>query len=198
MVTLILNTSYNLEVAILKDKKLILHHISKDKKADTYMQMIDKALSEANIKIADVSDLLVNIGPGSFTGVRITVSIAKGLTFGSKIKIHSFTSFDSVNNSENKAIVLPGFSNFVYVKMSDGAMDCVSIDSLGSLKYVTVYKDLCEDLKQKGINVNFVENLSFYDLFEKSVKVDSIKDLKPVYLRKSQAEINLETIKRRD
>jgi tRNA threonylcarbamoyladenosine biosynthesis protein TsaB len=41
--------------------------------------LIDDALGEAGIEVADLDLLAVSIGPGSFTGLRIALSVAKGL-----------------------------------------------------------------------------------------------------------------------
>ncbi len=45
----------------------------------TLMPMVDNALSQADMKIKDIEALCVNVGPGSFTGIRIGVAAIKGL-----------------------------------------------------------------------------------------------------------------------
>ena len=47
------------------------------------MPLIEKALSDCNLKLADVSGIAVSIGPGSFTGLRIGIASAKGLALAS-------------------------------------------------------------------------------------------------------------------
>lgn len=50
--------------------------VSQKDKSETLLSSIDKALRKKNIKLADLSGLEVNTGPGSFTGLRIGVSVA--------------------------------------------------------------------------------------------------------------------------
>jgi tRNA threonylcarbamoyladenosine biosynthesis protein TsaB len=50
--------------------------------AEIVLPLIDKLLDRASRALADVSAFAVTIGPGSFTGLRIGLSTAKGLTYG--------------------------------------------------------------------------------------------------------------------
>lgn len=50
--------------------------------AGCLLRMIDAILQEAGMHIRDVEGVAVSIGPGSFTGLRIGLSVAKGLVFG--------------------------------------------------------------------------------------------------------------------
>ena len=50
--------------------------------AERLLSMIDAALQDAGMDIRDVEGVAVSIGPGSFTGLRIGLSVAKGLVFG--------------------------------------------------------------------------------------------------------------------
>ncbi|RUO64971.1 tRNA threonylcarbamoyladenosine biosynthesis protein TsaB [Pseudidiomarina planktonica] len=42
---------------------------------------VDEVIAEAGIKLHDIQGIVVGNGPGSFTGVRIGVSVAQGLAF---------------------------------------------------------------------------------------------------------------------
>ncbi|MBR2742413.1 MAG: tRNA (adenosine(37)-N6)-threonylcarbamoyltransferase complex dimerization subunit type 1 TsaB [Clostridia bacterium] len=50
--------------------------------SQTLLTLVDQALKNANLTIDDVGLFAVSNGPGSFTGVRIGVSLVKGLAFG--------------------------------------------------------------------------------------------------------------------
>ena len=56
---------------------------------------VDDALSRAGLAVADVDEFLVGRGPGSFTGVRIGVSTAKGLASGANRPLYGASALDA-------------------------------------------------------------------------------------------------------
>jgi tRNA threonylcarbamoyladenosine biosynthesis protein TsaB len=50
--------------------------------SQTLLAMVEEVLAEADLKLTALDGLVASIGPGAFTGVRITVSVAQGLAFG--------------------------------------------------------------------------------------------------------------------
>ena len=57
---------------------------------------VDAALNEAGCKADDVDAYLVGRGPGSFTGVRIGISTAKGLAAGANVPLRGVSTLDAV------------------------------------------------------------------------------------------------------
>lgn len=54
----------------------------------TYLApMVDKLLQNAEVRISDLDAIAVSGGPGSYTGLRIGVSLAKGLCFGANVPL---------------------------------------------------------------------------------------------------------------
>lgn len=64
--------------------------LRKDKKDALFL--IDKFLRENRVKIADLKAIAVYNGAGSYTGVRVGVTIANALSFSLKIPVFGFTS----------------------------------------------------------------------------------------------------------
>jgi tRNA threonylcarbamoyl adenosine modification protein YeaZ len=54
---------------------------STKKHAETALPLIDSLLEEANVSINEIDCFAVDIGPGSFTGVRIGVSLVNAMAF---------------------------------------------------------------------------------------------------------------------
>ena len=104
MITLFIDTSYsNVSISIIKDGK-ILSHIQKDipNMHSIYVtKFIKDCLDESKIDANDIDNIMVVNGPGSFTGVRIGVTIAK--TYGYLIKkdITPVSSLKSIALSSN-------------------------------------------------------------------------------------------------
>jgi tRNA threonylcarbamoyladenosine biosynthesis protein TsaB len=57
-------------------------------KAQAALPLIKNILEEANLKPHEVSEVIVETGTGSFTGLRVGVSIANALSFGLLVKIN--------------------------------------------------------------------------------------------------------------
>jgi tRNA threonylcarbamoyladenosine biosynthesis protein TsaB len=73
---------------------------------------IEECLKKANIKTSDLNAISVSKGPGSYTGLRIGVSTAKGLCYGLSIPLIATDTLaamaDSVaQNVEDDAILIP-------------------------------------------------------------------------------------------
>lgn len=104
-------SSAYLSLAILKDEKILAKF---HKKADMrhsilLVPMIDKLLKKVRLKIKDIDCFAVSIGPGSFTGLRIGVTVVKGMAFALKKRIVVVPTLDVIanNGKAHKGIVCP-------------------------------------------------------------------------------------------
>lgn len=74
------------------------------------MPMIEEIFKENNLNIKDLEKIIVVNGPGSFTGIRIGLSIAKTLAYALNISINTISSLTAylVSNetNENKKAVI--------------------------------------------------------------------------------------------
>ncbi|MEG9487463.1 tRNA (adenosine(37)-N6)-threonylcarbamoyltransferase complex dimerization subunit type 1 TsaB [Mannheimia indoligenes] len=75
-------------VALLHNGKIsTLDEISPRSHTQRILPMVDELLTQANIQIKDINYLVFGRGPGSFTGVRVGVSVAQGLAMGANLPI---------------------------------------------------------------------------------------------------------------
>ena len=61
---------------------------SKKEKAQRLLPFIIEKLDEENIDVADITEVDVNTGPGSFTGIRIGVAVASTLGWALGIPVN--------------------------------------------------------------------------------------------------------------
>ena len=66
---------------------------------DNFMKLIKNFFNKKKIKISDLDRIYVNLGPGKFTSLRISLSIAKGISLSNKATIIGFKSDDLVNKN---------------------------------------------------------------------------------------------------
>ena len=61
-------------------------------------------LNQNNINLGKISHLFVNQGPGSFSGIRTSIAVAKGLSITNKLNLYGFSSND-LNNMDYMDVV---------------------------------------------------------------------------------------------
>lgn len=205
MNTLIINCSYGMSIYLLKDSK-IYEHIDKNQKkhTDELLVVVDELLNKANVGINEIDNIGVCIGPGSFTGIRVAVSVCKGLSIGINAKIFVLDNFDVVSFgiNEKSIYILDGFSNFVYSRVFNGKNNEDSCQNISDLINMikTNYKDYTiyvESEKTQNILLDnqiqskFIENHTINAFLDKIKNNETtlINQISPIYLRASQAEI---------
>lgn len=73
--------------------------------SDVILVKIEELLKKNNLSLKDIDVIGVGVGPGSFTGIRVALSVAKGLSYGLDIPIVPISSLQIVANqhlSKNK------------------------------------------------------------------------------------------------
>ena len=85
-------------VAICLDGSLLGQYFQNSKltHSRTLLKMAESLLENLDIALPDIGLVAVACGPGSFTGVRIGVSAAKGLAFGLDIPIAGVSTLESM------------------------------------------------------------------------------------------------------
>lgn len=76
-----------------------------DRNASTLVvQFVDEALTTLAAELRDVEEIVVDVGPGSFTGVKVGVTLAKVWADAIGAKLFGVTAFDLVSIGEPVSI----------------------------------------------------------------------------------------------
>jgi tRNA threonylcarbamoyladenosine biosynthesis protein TsaB len=58
--------------------------------------MVDAVLAEGQVSLGMLDGIAASIGPGAFTGVRISVAVAQGLAFGADLRVAAITTLEAL------------------------------------------------------------------------------------------------------
>lgn len=111
---LLLETSTStLSVALSADGKVIAERVCTEprQQASLAAPLVKEVLDDAGLSVADCDAVCVSKGPGSYTGLRVGVSTAKGLCFGAGIPLLSVGTPEILANS----VILSEAKNLKYI-----------------------------------------------------------------------------------
>ena len=93
MNTLILDSSTaTLYVAVIKDNFVFEKYISgRNDHAKNIVNCIDILLKDAELRVDDLNRIIVGYGPGSYTGVRMAVTVGKMMAVFKKIQLYTIS-----------------------------------------------------------------------------------------------------------
>ena len=173
------------------------------------MPIIDNLFKISDLNINDIDKIAVAIGPGSFTGVRIALGIAKGLAMALNKPLVAINELDILeaiaSGNENEIIpLIDARKERVYYKYQNTYVDDYLINLISNFdknkKYVFVgdgainYTDILKD----NLGDNAVI-LPMYNAFPRASilcelalnkEEANIYTLEPEYISKSRAEKN--------
>lgn len=102
-------------------QSFILEHVA-NKQSNYIIPKIDELLTQNKITIKDIDVIAYNQGPGSFTGLRIGLSVALGLSLGANTKIVPIPAFaiyaqniKQMTKAENILIGIDARLNQIYL-----------------------------------------------------------------------------------
>ncbi len=126
MKILYLDTSSSfLYTAVLEDDRIISQIKEKlDNNLSAFaLSKMEKMLKDNNIAVDDIDKIIAVNGPGSFTGIRIGLTIAKTLAWAKKIPIIAISSL--------KAMALSSYADYDYI--------VPAIDARRNYLYASIY-----------------------------------------------------------
>lgn len=204
---LAINTAFSESyVAVKTDSKLITKQMDSSlKQSENILGLIDNALSDANININDINSIACVIGPGSFTGIRIGASLCKGFCNAiphiKRIAINSLDlvsyAFLKTNPNNDYWVILNALSGNLFVAKYSKNGQVLIAPMLASGENIDKINGVVVGIDEEYLDIcNQYVKLSSENLLEYSIKLNDEQkessEFTPVYLRKSQAEAELD------
>lgn len=160
------------------------------KQAEMLVPEIKNILAENALTLKDLTYVGVGIGPGSFTGVRIAMSVAKTLAFALNLELFAIDSLQGYSNFFQPSIVIfnarSGRSYFACYDGLNTLLNSQIVSNDFAIKFINEHPDfvLRGDLRHLNLDVDTnIDAKSFLNYVSKQERVIDIKGLKPIYLK---------------
>lgn len=209
MICLFFDTSSDLlKVSLIKDNKIIFDKelYTKNDHSSYLVPTIDEAFKSNNIDFKELDEIIVGNGPGSFTGTRISIAVAKTYAFSFNIPVYMISSLEElIYDNDGYDFYVPIIEEKkenLYFSIFDKDRKRVMDDTYSSTEYM--YKKL-EELDGKILLISLSDKeYEKYDTVKASINaLNIIKNidvnnakvnphlLKPNYIKKIEAEAKL-------
>ena len=103
-------------VIISNDNIYNVRHENSKTNYERLIVLIDDFLNSKNLKMNDISSLYVNRGPGSFAGIRNSLSVVKAIHLSKKIDYYCYSFQDFINQTNIKHENIPSLCDKFKVK----------------------------------------------------------------------------------
>lgn len=145
-------------VALGKDGKLLALKENKEgmKHASHLTVFIESILKENNLTTTDLDGVAISMGPGSYTGLRIGVSTAKGICYGAGIPLIAVSTLQSMTKALQNTSDISA-----KVKNIENAFFCPMIDARRMEVYTAFYNSKTE--LEREISADIIDENSFLD-----------------------------------
>ena len=152
--------------------------------------ILAKLINSADIKIKDVNEIFVVIGPGSFTGVRIGVTIAKTLAYTLNIPIKpisTLTMYALGNNKDaGKLIAVPdpkGYYFGMFNQLNEAVWDFSYLSNDDFNKFIKE-----KNLERMVLKDDLKIDLDALYKYLKDKPIVNPHDINPIYIKSVEVE----------
>lgn len=192
MLTLGINTaSSTTSIALLENDKIIAEKSweSKNNEAEKLMP----AIAEICKDLSKIEKVIVIKGPGSFTGLRVGVTVANSIAYLNKCELYAVDTFEYwwAKSKEVDALVIFAGSKGVYIN-HDNKTEIINLyevnDYLSNKGFTKIFGDITEEQKAE-ITAEFIDtDETFGQTLQKLVqeKLKPVKLVKPNYIKQPE------------
>ena len=196
MISLFLDTcNKNIVIGLLEDNKLIdkTVYINDNNLSEKLLPSIKELLDKNNIKVNNLNRIYVSVGPGSFTGIRIGLTVAKVMSWSLKIDIIPISSLEAIASTDSDynyiCPMIDARRGYVYASLYDKELNNIIKDQYIKQEEFT---NLLKDYKYEIVSYESDNKpiLNIEKIVAKHVNDKSINPhkLNPIYLKLTEAE----------
>ena len=205
MISLFLDTcSQIIRLGVLSDSKLIEYteFTNDNKLSEKLLPAIKEMLDKNKYRVNEINRIYISVGPGSFTGIRIGVTVAKVIAWSLNIDIIPISSLEVMASYDTDKKYICSFMDarrgFVFAGIYDNELNTYIED-----KYV-LFDQLLKEMKNIKDDTLFVSNDDNYiSCVEPKINVEKIvlkhindksvnpHNVNPIYLKLTEAEEKL-------
>ena len=178
-------------IGIAKDNNVIYKYQQEaiKKQSELTIPFLKKALDENNMTLNDIDEVNVTIGPGSFTGIRIGMCVAKVLASMKNIPLKAISSLNAYASLGKKIVILDAKAKRVYlgiykdnVKVIDEMV--VEIETFKEMLKDYEGYDIVLDSYLIGLESEDIDVFENMNRISKTIQpVDNVDALVPIYLK---------------
>ncbi len=150
---------------------------------------IDQVLKRNKLKLEDLDEIIIGIGPGSYTGLRIAVMVGKMLAYTKDVKLKTVSSlFFMTSGYEGMvAALMDARRGYVFSAIYENGKTILEDEyrKFSELSENPLYqkaRTIFIDDKNYEVNVKLIA--------QRAILVENVHDLIPNYLRRTEAETN--------
>lgn len=201
-ITLYIDTSSSyLYTGIVKDDELVIEVKEYfQKNLSTYaLAKIEEMFQKADLKPIDIDKIIVVNGPGSFTGIRIGITIAKTFAWALHKKITTITSLEAMSVSTNtntyKIPMIDARRGYVFAGIYSKENNIVLNNQYIKLEELKKIADNLKEPYQMITNdplevekINYTPDILKIVTTYKDKKVINPHAINPEYLKRTEAE----------
>lgn len=194
MLTLMLDSSNtDLSIGISKDYNIIYKtsFACWQRQSELMIPELEKALKETSLEINDFNEIVCSIGPGSYTGIRIALTIAKTIAvMNENIKLKCVSSLRVFGGRDKKFIALMNArSKRSYIGVYDHdntIMEDKVLTNEEVFNYINQHPDyeVIGDVEYLGLTNNLPDVVSSMNSLSEILPVcEDVLKVKPSYLK---------------
>ncbi len=197
MLRLIMDTSNQYLLIALYENDQCLENVLEmgvKRQSENAIPALSSLLQKYNIELLDIDEMIITLGPGSYTGVRVAMTIAKTLSVISSIKIKAVSSLAAYAGFDKCVSVIDARSQKVFVCAYENGCPLINEQLIlisDFENFMSDYKDFkvvgqSEIVGYENNSINLADNI--YNLALNMDPLENVDVLVPRYLKDVEAK----------